>query len=65
MKTHYSILLKWSDADKCYIASLPEFGSYAKTHGDTYEAALQNAKEVLSLLVARRDKFPLLVILER
>ena len=37
---------------KC-IASLPEFGAYANTHGATYEEALRNAQEVLSLLVAR------------
>jgi len=24
MKPHYSILIQWSDADQCYIASLPE-----------------------------------------
>ena len=43
----YSILIQWSEEDKVYIASLPEWGKYAKTHGDSYEEALENAKEVL------------------
>ncbi len=50
MNTHYSILIQWSEEDKCYVASLPEFGPYARTHGETYEEALKNAKEVLGLL---------------
>jgi predicted RNase H-like HicB family nuclease len=47
----YSILIKWSEEDKTYIASLPEWGKYARTHGDSYEEALENAKEVLEDLV--------------
>ncbi len=47
----YSILIQWSEEDKTYIASLPEWGKYARTHGDTYEEALENAKEVLEDLV--------------
>jgi predicted RNase H-like HicB family nuclease len=51
MNLHYSILIQWSDEDQKYIVSLPEFGPYAHTHGDTYEEALKNAQEVLELLV--------------
>ncbi|MDJ0680304.1 MAG: type II toxin-antitoxin system HicB family antitoxin [Xenococcus sp. (in: cyanobacteria)] len=51
MKSRYSILIQWSDEDQCYIVSLPEFGNYARTHGDTYEEALKNAQEVLELLI--------------
>ncbi|WP_231585899.1 type II toxin-antitoxin system HicB family antitoxin, partial [Crocosphaera watsonii] len=47
----YSILIQWSDEDECYIVSLPEFGKYARTHGDTYEEAVKNAQEVLELLI--------------
>lgn len=47
----YSILIQWSENDRAYIASLPEWGKYAKTHGETYEEALENAKEVLEDLV--------------
>ncbi len=37
--------LRWGE--KAYIAFLPEWGKYAKTHGENYEEALENAKEVL------------------
>lgn len=47
----YSILIQWSEADQAYVASLPEWVQYARTHGETYEAALENAREVLSDLV--------------
>lgn len=57
MKIHYSILIQWSEQDQSYVASLPEFGPYALTHGITYEEALKNAKEVLDLLV--EDTLPL------
>lgn len=57
MNSHYSILIQWSEDDQCYIASFPEFGPYAHTHGETYEETLKNAKEVLELLIA--DTVPL------
>ncbi|MFW6316550.1 MAG: type II toxin-antitoxin system HicB family antitoxin [Cyanobacteriota bacterium] len=44
----YSILIQWSEEDQVYIASLPEWGEYARTHGETYEEALEKAKEVLA-----------------
>lgn len=47
----YTIVIQWSDEDECYIASLPEFGRFAHTHGDTYEEALTNAQEVLESLI--------------
>ncbi|MEB3282180.1 MAG: type II toxin-antitoxin system HicB family antitoxin [Lyngbya sp.] len=47
----YSILIQWSEEDKVYVASLPEWGKYARTHGETYEEALENAQEVLEDLV--------------
>lgn len=47
----YSILIQWSEPDGAYIASLPEWGEYARTHGQTLEAALENAQEVLEDLV--------------
>jgi predicted RNase H-like HicB family nuclease len=51
MKSQYSILIRWSNEDSKYIVSLPEFGPYAHTHGDTYEDALKNGQEVLELLI--------------
>ena len=58
MKSHYSVVIQWSDEDACYIASLPEFGEYAKTHGATYEEALKNAQEVLELLTEGDEPLP-------
>jgi predicted RNase H-like HicB family nuclease len=51
MKYPYSILIQWSDEDQKYIASLPEFGPYARTHGETYAEAVEMAEEVLELLI--------------
>jgi len=47
----YSITIQWSEEDQCYVVSLPEWGEYCHTHGDTYEEALKNAQEVLELLI--------------
>lgn len=58
MKSRYSILIQWSDEDECYIVSLPEFGKYARTHGDTYEEAVKNAQEVLELLIEDNNNLP-------
>ena len=51
MNLPYSMVIRWSDADNVYIADLPEFGDGAKTHGDTYEDAAKNGREVLEMLV--------------
>jgi antitoxin HicB len=50
MNSRYTIIIQWSAEDQCYIVSLPEWGDYCHTHGDTYEEALHNAREVLELL---------------
>jgi len=47
----YTAIIQWSDEDGCYVVSLPEWGPYCKTHGDTYEEAAKNAREVLELLL--------------
>jgi predicted RNase H-like HicB family nuclease len=52
MNHHYSIFIQWSDEDQKYVVSLPEFGPYAHTQGETYAEALKNAEEVLELLIA-------------
>jgi predicted RNase H-like HicB family nuclease len=52
----YSILIQWSEEDQAYIASLPEWGKYARTHGESYEQALENAKQVLEDLVYGYEK---------
>lgn len=47
----YNIVIQRSTEDQKYLVSLPEFGSYAHTHGSTYEEALQQGQEVLELLI--------------
>lgn len=46
----YSMVIQWSNEDRVYITTLPEFGG-CKTHGATYEEAAKNGLEVLELLV--------------
>ncbi|MEH2201875.1 type II toxin-antitoxin system HicB family antitoxin [Nostoc sp.] len=49
----YTIVIQWSEADQCYVVSLPEFTDIMQpcTHGETYEDALKNAQEVLEMLI--------------
>jgi predicted RNase H-like HicB family nuclease len=51
VKHPYSILIQWSEEDQKYIASLPEFGPYAHTHGQTYAEALEMAEAVLAMMI--------------
>jgi predicted RNase H-like HicB family nuclease len=46
----YPIIIHWSEEDKKYLATLPDF-PYSTTHGDSYEEALKNGKEVLEMLI--------------
>jgi antitoxin HicB len=48
---NYTVTIQWSDEDNCFIASLPEWGEFCHTHGNTYADALKNAEEVLELLI--------------
>ncbi|NEU71555.1 type II toxin-antitoxin system HicB family antitoxin [Hassallia byssoidea VB512170] len=45
------MIIQWSDEDNCYVVSLPEWGEFCHTHGDTYEEAVKNAQEVLEMLI--------------
>lgn len=49
----YIIVIQWSDEDQCYVVLLLEFEDVMQpcTHGDSYEEALKNAREVLELLI--------------
>lgn len=51
MKSHYTIVIQWSDENECFVVSLPEWGELCHTHGSSYEEALTNAEEVLELLI--------------
>lgn len=55
MKSRYSMLIQWSDEDRVYVVSLPEFGPYAKTHGSTYAAAVKHGQEALELLISSSE----------
>jgi antitoxin HicB len=50
---NYTIIIQWSNEDNCFVVSLPEFKDVMQpvTHGDTYQEALDNAQEVLELLI--------------
>ncbi|MBD6618725.1 type II toxin-antitoxin system HicB family antitoxin [Komarekiella sp. 'clone 1'] len=51
MNSHYTIIIQWSDEDECFVVSLPEWGEFCHTDGETYEEALKNAQEVLEMLI--------------
>lgn len=54
-KPNYTVVIQWSDEDQCYVVSLPEWGKSCKTHGETYEEAATNAREVLEMLIENHD----------
>lgn len=60
MKSLYSILIQWSEEDKCYVVSIPEFTNYYQpvTHGENYEEALKNAQEVLEMMLQDNIDLP-------
>jgi predicted RNase H-like HicB family nuclease len=49
----YRILIQWSNEDNCFLVSLPDFIEEQQwvTHGETYQEALENAVEVMDMLV--------------
>jgi predicted RNase H-like HicB family nuclease len=51
MTPKYSLIIRWSEEDQCYIAWIPEFGPGVKTHGDTYEEAARMGQEIIELMM--------------
>lgn len=49
----YRIVIQWSNEDNCFLVSLPDFKDEQQwvTHGETYQQALENAVEVMDMLV--------------
>lgn len=47
----YSMLIEWSPDDDAYLVTIPELPG-CKTHGDSYEDAAKNGREVIELVVA-------------
>ncbi len=53
-KIKYEMTIVWSEEDDCYLVGFPDFpGQKWRTHGDTYEAAVNSGVEALeSLMIA-------------
>lgn len=50
MKPTYSMLIQWSEEDKIFVVTIPEFIDRVRmpcTHGDTYEEAAKHGLEVI------------------
>ncbi len=52
---HYSIIIQWDPRDNIYIASVPELPR-VRTHGDTYQEAVQNILEVIDMWVEDAER---------
>lgn len=50
----YSMRIEWSDEDRVFVVSLPEWGDLVHTHGSTYEEAVRQGQELIEALVAVR-----------
>ncbi len=53
---HYSMVIQWSEEDKAYIVTVPELPG-CKTHGDTYEEAVRNGREVIELWIDANEEW--------
>jgi predicted RNase H-like HicB family nuclease len=50
MKSNYSMFIQWSDGDKIFVVTIPEFADRLTmpcTHGDSYEDAVQAGQELI------------------
>ena len=52
MKLKYKMIIEWSEEDNCFLVGFPDFpGQKWRTHGETYEQAVENGAEALESLV--------------
>ena len=52
MNINYTMVIKWSDEDQCYLVHLPDFPFQEyHTHGDTYEEAAKHGREVIETYI--------------
>jgi antitoxin HicB len=63
-KLKYSILVRWSDEDKCYVVFLPEWEGLVNqpcTDGKTHKQAAKHGRQVLEMMIDmyQRDGKPL------
>lgn len=48
----YQIVIQWSETDSCFLVGFPDFpGQQWRTHGETYEEAVNQGMEALESLV--------------
>lgn len=58
MQYRYSVLIQWSELDHKYLVTLPEWGPYAHTDGNTYQEAAAMAEETLAALLEGAERPP-------
>ncbi|MEG4498707.1 type II toxin-antitoxin system HicB family antitoxin [Microcoleus sp. F10-C6] len=53
MNSRYSLIIQWSQEDRLFVVSLPEFTDVKQpcTHGHTYEEAAKHGQELLETLI--------------
>ena len=54
MNVRYSVLVQWSDEDRAYVVSFPEWGDLVPTHGDRCKEVVKNGEELLKGLIDSR-----------
>ena len=52
----YEIIIHWDNQDRIYIAEVPELPG-CSAHGNTYDEALNNAKEAIQLWIDTAKEF--------
>jgi antitoxin HicB len=61
--SQYTMLIQWSNEDECFVVSLPEWGEFCHTHGNSYQEAVKNGQELLNFLIESalesQEKLPL------
>ena len=50
LSARFSMFIQWSEADRVFIVTLPEFDD-AKTHGDTYADAVKQGKDLIDSFI--------------
>jgi antitoxin HicB len=60
VRSHYSLVIQWSDEDQLYVVSFPEWEAtgryFLSAHGQTYAEAAQSGQEVLDEILAHADE---------
>ena len=53
MNAHDSMLIQWYESDQAFLVTFPELSGpyHPHAHGETYEEAARNGREVLELLL--------------